>query len=547
MKFIRLLWGRVLRNVLAKFVAQFCVVLLFGVLARPASSQDIEAGRKLFNQGILSNGEKLVGVAKGDLTLRGKFVACAKCHRRSGRGAREGARLVPSIHPDDLFKPRRAKREQMFRNLYQEDHPPETDAKLIATYTRQAYSADSLRRVLRQGIDSNGRKLNNLMPKYDIPDSDFKNLLAYMRKKESSSSDRLNEKEIHFAVVVAAKTDPREKQAILEVIHAYADCHNLDTKRFRSRPARSVNYKADFIKTYRTWKIHVWELKNDPETWAVQLKKMQRDRPVFALLGGISAEHWKTIHDFCENEQIPCMLPITMNPYIGENNYTVYLHRGVAEEARFAVEKVVGELKGNTPAESRKHAFVVQLHGQNKMGTSEVSRLLMDKAKLHAIRIQEEKFLRSTYDKLRKASHIFVWSKVSEIQKKVLKSCEDSGSCRVYYSRTCDLSNMGTRSTNRLSRFANPSSLEKTDILRTRKWLSSRGIYDRKYEDIQLSSFAACLLTKHTLRHMVDDFDPDYFVEWAEHECESISNPGPFPVLSLAPGQRFAASLYPND
>ncbi|HYH47657.1 MAG TPA: hypothetical protein VEG34_18390, partial [Thermoanaerobaculia bacterium] len=75
---------------------------------------------------------------------------------------------------------------------------------------------------------------------------------------------------------------------------------------------------------------------------------------------------------------------------------------------------------------------------------------------------------------------------------------------------------------------------------RTRAWLRARGITPR-HDSLQLATHTTLSLTDSALSHLGDRFSRDLFVETLERETERIPNPGPYPRLSLGPGQRVAA------
>src|SRR5437763_7605508 len=73
-----------------------------------------------------------------------------------------------------------------------------------------------------------------------------------------------------------------------------------------------------------------------------------------------------------------------------------------------------------------------------------------------------------------------------------------------------------------------------------RNWQLSRGIPAGK-ERIQLDAQFLFALLDDSLRRMAGRFSRDYLIETVERETESARNPGIYPRLSLAPGQRFAS------
>ena len=104
--------------------------------AQEASDAGIEAGRRIYEQGVLISGAPLMGTRGNGLSSKGKQAACIGCHQRSGFGRGEGRNLVPPITVDALFAKRSALEE------------PRTAAsvRLVqpAHLTRPAYDDDTL-------------------------------------------------------------------------------------------------------------------------------------------------------------------------------------------------------------------------------------------------------------------------------------------------------------------------------------------------------------------------------------------------------------------
>jgi ABC-type branched-subunit amino acid transport system substrate-binding protein len=94
---------------------------------------------------------------------------------------------------------------------------------------------------------------------------------------------------------------------------------------------------------YRDISIKTWELHGDPSTWRAQLETYSRKEPVFAILGGISNKPWQPIHDFCEDNKIPCLFPITDLPVISTTSwYTFYASKGYYQEGENAARHILG-------------------------------------------------------------------------------------------------------------------------------------------------------------------------------------------------------------
>ena len=74
--------------------------------------------------------------------------------------------------------------------------------------------------------------------------------------------------------------------------------------------------------------------KGPAASWPAQLQAQYAQQPVFAVLSGMAPGSWQPIHDFCEQNQVPCLFPVTDLPVVDEQSfYTVYLSQGMTLEA----------------------------------------------------------------------------------------------------------------------------------------------------------------------------------------------------------------------
>jgi hypothetical protein len=76
------------------------------------------------------------------------------------------------------------------------------------------------------------------------------------------------------------------------------------------------------------------------------LEEYYGKEPVFALLGGLSATDWRPVHDFCERNRIPGLLPVTDLPVISETDwYTLYFNKGVYQEGDAVARYLAGSVE----------------------------------------------------------------------------------------------------------------------------------------------------------------------------------------------------------
>ena len=128
--------------------------------AASLSNGDPQAGRKLFWHGLNERGQPIKGIAQGDIQFTGAQFCCVSCHRPSGFGSSEGGYYVPPITGPILFNPAKADRVRRFKEMFQESQPSSFWAQVREPRLRPAYDEQTLARVLRDGIDPAGEKLN---------------------------------------------------------------------------------------------------------------------------------------------------------------------------------------------------------------------------------------------------------------------------------------------------------------------------------------------------------------------------------------------------
>jgi hypothetical protein len=117
-------------------------------------------------------------------------IACANCHRRSGYGTSEGGMLVPPITGNILFN----EREFKYKQLRPQKSRP---------ITRSAYTDESLKRAIRDGIDANGRPLDLLMPRYNLSEPELNKLVRYLKSLGKEKVDGVDESTIHMATIIS--------------------------------------------------------------------------------------------------------------------------------------------------------------------------------------------------------------------------------------------------------------------------------------------------------------------------------------------------------
>jgi hypothetical protein len=171
-------------------------------------------GETLYLRGLMESGAPLEAArGEGSAPTFGVTVACVKCPRRSGLGMKEGSVLIPPITGQFLFRSQHAKADE-----------PELPYVENARANRTAYSDATLARAIRQGIDSDGKTLSYLMPRFDLSDADMAALVTYLKSLDRSIIPGVTEKVLHFATIITPDADPVKRRGMLDVMeHYFAD------------------------------------------------------------------------------------------------------------------------------------------------------------------------------------------------------------------------------------------------------------------------------------------------------------------------------------
>ncbi len=311
-------------------------------IAGLSREEALRLGERMYRKGLLSSGEPMTAVVKGDIPVEGTMFSCESCHMRGGFGSYEGGVQTTPTTGKYLYRPvyktrqlTQAEKETIpkyFRPLF--DAPP----------TRPAYTDATLAAVLRGGVDPSGRVLNLVMPRYLLNDRDMAILIFYL-KALAPNPPGVTDANVRFATVVTDDVSQEERDQYVKTLENYAQGRNIMAEKADVRSRRGFSAEWMDFAYRRTISITRWELKGRPETWRGQLEEYYRKDPVFAILGGVTNGEWRPIHEFSEERRIPCLLPLTDFPVISPTDwYTVYFSKGFYQEgegaARYLVKSV---------------------------------------------------------------------------------------------------------------------------------------------------------------------------------------------------------------
>ena len=293
--------------------------------ASPSDAKQVEIGRRIYTEGVQSDGTPLSGTRFGNASASGNRVACVDCHRPSGLGQVEGDIAVPPISGKFLFAERADKQlvnmDPHVSKMFNQAHSPYTDATLAS--------------AILNGVNSQGREMSLAMPRYQMSAADMQALTAYLKQLSAQWSPGVTVKSIRFATVITPDVDPVRRKVLKDMMQLIVRQKNGSTHvTADGRTRHHMTSAAELILgTERKWDLDIWELQGAPDTWATQLADLYQRQPVFALLSGVANGTWQPVHDFCEREKVPCWFPTLDAPATSQAVFSLYFSGGVALEA----------------------------------------------------------------------------------------------------------------------------------------------------------------------------------------------------------------------
>jgi len=512
-----------------------------------SEAEALRLGERMYRQGLLPSGEPMTGVVQGDIPIDGTMFSCQSCHLRSGVGAIEGSIITLPTNAGWLFQPFRGAR---MTETARERLP----AHLRVEVARPAYTAESLARVLRKGVDPAGRELGPVMPRYSLGEEEMAILTRYLEHLSAEPSPGVTGETIRFATVVGPGASPRQREAMLLPLRAHIDALSSQTRHQERRAAAGPFYKEEKYTAYRRLELVVWELTGPPETWRGQLEVHYEAGPVFALLGGVTGGPWWPIHELCEERHIPALFPVTDLPVISpEGWYTLYFSKGRYQEgeavarhlAGSAGERPVVQVFRDTPegralARGFRETWIA-LRGK-EAGERVADRVLAPGETADAA-------FWGGLARSGRGAVFLVWLRGPELAGLGALGDRAEGpvgtGLRIFLSAPLVGSDLAAvpESIRSVTLLTYPYSLpgEKPRAeLATRQWLRSKGI-PATDERIQSQMYVLGWMLSGVIRKMRHDLYRDYFLDVLDMTRDQYYSVAAYPRLSFGPGQRYAS------
>ena len=471
----------------------------------------VEQGRRIYQQGLLTDGQPLRAVSAGNARLSGEQAACIVCHRRSGMGSREGAQAVSRITGPALYArpvpywPVRPGREVRVK-------PSRRD-------TRSPYDDSTLARALREGIDPDGNPLTTLMPRYALSEADTRAVITYLRQLSAGPVPGLEEgRKLHLATIVTADADPVRSKLVGDTLTAWA----------RAGALGGVPLA-----------LQVWKLEGPADTWGRQLRAYNQRQPVYAVISGAGRAQWTPVRDFCEQAGLPCLFPsVDLAPSDPGDFYTLYFSRGVPLEARMLAR----HLNDMSPAPAR----VVQLVSEE--AGSAAAQLLG--AELQAVPNEIRRWQSGTpatlLSGLKPRDVLVAWLQPEELKQLARALPNSPQTAHVFVSAQLapadktDLPLAWRKNVRWISAHSDPTRLYGKGVLGLMPWAAHLHL-PLDEQPMMAEIYAATYYFGDALARMRGSWNREYLLETLENSHFNRPAASAYISLSLAAGQREAA------
>jgi hypothetical protein len=505
-------------------------------------AEALELGERMYRDGILPSGEPMRAFVQQDIEVEGTMFSCQSCHVRSGMGSREGTVITYPTCGSWLYKPLQGaemKAESQARVPSRLDPPP----------FRPAYTDESVARAIRRGKDPNDRVLNYVMPRYLVGGTDLDILVYYLKNLSATWSPGVDDTTIRFATVIGPGVNEVDRQAMLGPLEAHIRDHNSQSRHDERRAKSGPFYKEEKFAPYRRYSLSVWELEGSPESWSEQLQAFYMKEPVFALLGGIANGEWAPIHEFCEGNQVPCLLPITDFPVISDSDwYTLYFSKGYYQEGETAA-RFLRRAEGIDA-----DAPVVQVYRGDRTGRVLVSgfrdaRRTMGLPPAVEVELAADAAVDAAFWRKLAAANpgavLVAWLGAGDVPSLEALSAVEPQPPMVLMSSTLlgDAAVSLPEPVRSFTFLTKPDSFPEDEVrsrLATESWLKAKKLPITNF-DIQARMYFLGWTLAPMVKMMRDDFYRDYFFDIVDMMRDQFYSIAVFPRLSFGPGQRYAS------
>jgi hypothetical protein len=404
---------------------------------------------------------------------------------------------------------------------------------------RNRYTAATLARAIREGIDPDGRRFDYLMPRYALDEASMSATIDYLLQLGRGPVPGVGGETLDFATIITPDADPAERQGMLDVLeHCFGANDGSHSGHAPMQRAPGMRIPAG-----HSWRLHVWQLTGPSESWETQLQQHFAAQPVFAVISGLGRENWAPVHRFCEKHSVPCLLPNVDLPVVAEDDfYPLYFSKGVLLEAQIFASRLQPQ-----PDSAARH--VIQVFRTDDIGSAGAAALQQASAtgglewREHPLKPKASASeLVRVFNEAGPKDAIVLWLRPQDL--KALPEKPPSEATVFISGLMADLEQAplppAWRSVARMSYPVELPGLRALGMGFAQGWFDYYRI-PVVAERVQTDTYLACEILAEAAGHMASNWVPDRLVELVEIELGHRLVNGYYPRLGLAPGQRFAS------
>lgn len=261
-------------------------------------------GKQLYLKTTSPSGNEIRAVVgKGSIEAPGSTLTCVSCHDFEGQGLNKHGIDAPDITWEELARP--------------------LPLKKAKGSVRPPYTEATLRRAIIEGVDPDGRRLDEAMPRYSMSTEDLNDLVAYLK-------------------VISQALDPGVTDALIKV-GTMLPAHGTFAEMGRAMRAVMEAYFKEISDSgglyNRKIELGYVDSGDTPEAIVAGIKKLIHEEEVFAIVSPFTLGADKEAAELVETLQVPMIGPFTLFPedIYALNRYTFYLLSGLRELARAQV------------------------------------------------------------------------------------------------------------------------------------------------------------------------------------------------------------------
>ncbi|MBI5100763.1 MAG: ABC transporter substrate-binding protein [Nitrospirae bacterium] len=277
------------------FLAAISPVTVSAAAGSPLENE----GRKIYFFGASPSGPAITGYfGRGLIEIQGQGAACAGCHGYDGKGRPESG-----IEPTNIT----------WKYLMKSGghiHPDGT--------VHPAFTKESLRSYLRDGIYPGGKRGDPAMPVYDMSDKDMDALIAYLSVLGTSEGPGVDGRVIRVGTILPSDSPPGSPGEIIErSLRAYID---------------DINGRGGIYN--RRLELSVEKLPSDRLSHRKAIMDILDRDELFCLIGTYTPESDRELSAAVETARTPLIGPLTLNPPddLLMGRYGFYLFPGLKDQ-----------------------------------------------------------------------------------------------------------------------------------------------------------------------------------------------------------------------